>query len=209
MARAGATPRLVSWGEHELVIANVKLWIEGRLLAQMSSCAHPGIKPGALAQRRNNVRRLFLATVVGTMVFGAVLASASTLPIDDPGTIQVGAVSLTNCQTTPLTVVWNADYTGTVTSAQVSNIDPTCDGQNLYFYALNAAGHIVGANHSPSVDCGAPGTPISVTPYPIGSPTAKVALGYVHPADDQLTSPTYPCGVPGEIIAGVRIVIGV
>lgn len=157
------------------------------------------------------MKRLIGALGVGTLVFGAVIASAANLNVD-AGVIQVGTDGVVECDTDGVSVVWNANYEGIVTSAQVSGVnDVACDGQTLYLYALDAADDIIGAPHSPSIDCGAPGTPLTVAPQAItsGTTTYKIALGYVNPADNQLSSPTYPCGVPGQFIDGVRVVIGV
>jgi hypothetical protein len=157
------------------------------------------------------VKQLFGALAVGTLVFGAVVASASSLDVQG-GTVQVGTDASLACDTDGVTVAWNTNNLGIVTSAQVSGVnDSACAGQRLYLTALNGAGHIIGAGHANAVECGAPGDPISVSAPVITSGTTeyKIALGYVNPADDELSAGTYPCGVPGSAIEKVRIVIGV
>jgi hypothetical protein len=157
------------------------------------------------------LKRLFGALAVGSIVFGAVLVSAANLNVNG-GIIQVGTDATLACDADGVTVDWNTGYTGIVTSVNVNGVDDVnCAGQTLYVYALDLNGLIVGAPHSPSVACGAPGTPLPVAFAPIvsGTTTYKVALLFVDPRDDGLGSATYPCGVNGSLIEGVRIVIGV
>jgi hypothetical protein len=147
--------------------------------------------------------------LVGALVFGTVLASASTLGVN-AGVIQVGTDMAVACDTNGVDVVWNANYQGRVTSVNLSGISTDCVGQNLYFYALDNQGKIVGAPHDRGLGaCGAPGDPLSVNPTTITGVTMKVDLGWVNPRDEGLGSATYPCGVLGSDIEGARIVIGV
>ncbi len=158
------------------------------------------------------MKKLFGALVVGTIVFGAVMASAAALNVNG-GIIQVGTNSNSlSCDLDGVGVAWNTDQHGIVTSAQVSlsSADATrCDGQHLYLFALGSGGPIIGAMHVPSVDCGAPGDPLVYAPALIagGATSYKLALGQT---DDQLTNQAaMPCGVNGAAIYGVRVIIGV
>jgi hypothetical protein len=80
----------------------------------------------------NVVKKLFASIIVGTAIFGAVLASASALPING-GVIQSGSIIGVACQGAPVHVSYNTQLNGQgnneVASVTLSNINPTCFGK--------------------------------------------------------------------------------
>ncbi len=78
------------------------------------------------------MKKLFGAIVVGTMVFGAVFASASVLPVTG-GTIQAGGLTGLACQTNAVTIGYTTEIQGDgldhVTGVVLSGIDPACYGK--------------------------------------------------------------------------------
>jgi hypothetical protein len=155
------------------------------------------------------VRKLFAALVVGGMVFGAVIASAAALNVNG-GIIQVGTnTGSLSCDNDGVSVVWNVDQHGIVTSANVtlSSADATnCDGQHLYLFSLASGGAINGAPST--ANCGAPGN----GPLPYGAPlitsgTQTYTITLLA-SDDQISGPL-TCGVNGIDIYGARVIIGV
>lgn len=154
------------------------------------------------------MKKLFGALVVGMFVFGAVMASAAALNVNG-GVIQVGTNSGSlSCDVDGVSVVWNTDQHGIVTSANVtlSSADATrCNGQHLFLFSLASGGAINGA---PSTDnCGAPGSSVNYSAPLIASGTMvyKITLG----ATDDAISIPLTCGVNGAAIYGVRVIIGV
>ena len=77
------------------------------------------------------MKKLFGAVIVGTMVFGAVLVSASSLSLTG-GTIQAGSISV-SCQTNPLKVGYTTQVNGSgvneVVTVTLSGVDPACQGK--------------------------------------------------------------------------------
>jgi hypothetical protein len=154
------------------------------------------------------VKKLFSAIIVGTMIFGAVMASAAALNVN-ADTIQVGTNSNSlTCDSDGVHVAWLFDQHGLVTSVQVTGVNGTaCAGQNLYVFSLASGGAVNGAPHFPSVDCGAPGDVLSYAPAPIVAGTNSYKIAMLN-TDDGLSGP-FTCGVSGASIEGVRVIIGV
>ncbi len=77
------------------------------------------------------MKKLFGAVIVGTMIFGAIFASASNLTVSG-GTIQNGMVSVT-CQTDPVAVSYKTQVNGSgvneITDVILSGIDGACYGK--------------------------------------------------------------------------------
>lgn len=77
------------------------------------------------------MKKLFGAILVGTMIFGAVFASASVLPVAG-GTVQEGVVQA-SCQTNPIKVSFLTQVNGSgvneIVSVTLSNVDPACQGK--------------------------------------------------------------------------------
>lgn len=78
------------------------------------------------------MKKLFGSIIVGTAIFGAVLASASALPLDG-GVIQSGSIIGVACQAAPVHVSYNTQLNGQghneVASVTLSNIHSTCFGK--------------------------------------------------------------------------------
>jgi hypothetical protein len=159
------------------------------------------------------MKKLFGAIVIGTLVFGAVVASAANLGVNG-NVIQVGSDSVLTCDPDGVGVQWNTRQDGVVTSVQVTDVESTCDGQNMYVYVLDGGGNIIAAGGELSSSTGgAPltfiGTPLFAPDLynaPCDSTSCKVQLGTTN-------NDLYPYGavqgVGGQYIEGVRIVIGV
>jgi hypothetical protein len=80
------------------------------------------------------VKKLFGAIVLGTVVFGAVMVSASALPLaPDTGTIQSSTIMDVSCQDSPVQIGWLTELNGQgenqVTAVVLSNIDAACYGK--------------------------------------------------------------------------------
>lgn len=153
------------------------------------------------------MKRFIGALLVGTFVFAGVLASAAALPVTG-GTVQVGTDVTLACDPDGVTVSWQVDQNGVATSATISGVnDVTCAGQELYIFPLNAVGQVMGFGHSPSVDCGAPGTPLTYVPALITSGTTSYKVALATSAPD-LSGPNV-CGLNASLIEGVRVMIGI
>ena len=80
------------------------------------------------------MKKLLGALVVGTAVFGAVIVSASNLPlVNGTGVIQAGGATGLACQTTPVKIGYTTQINGQgldeVTGVVLSNIDAACYGK--------------------------------------------------------------------------------
>jgi hypothetical protein len=159
------------------------------------------------------MKRLLGAILVGSLVFGAVLASAATLNVN-AGTIQVGSDMTLQCDTDGVNVDWN--FTGVdayVTSIQVSGVnDAACVGQHIYTYVFDGFGNVIAVGHpynetppgtqTPNDPCGAVGSAMSELPTTIFSGTTNYKIGLS-------LQPGNTCGVGISDIWGIRLVIGV
>lgn len=90
------------------------------------------------------MKKLFGAIILGTMIFGAVFASASVLPmVNGTGTLQSTDNFSVSCQNTPLKLTYHTLITGTgvnsVLNAVLSNIDASCVGNQALVQLLKTA----------------------------------------------------------------------
>jgi hypothetical protein len=79
------------------------------------------------------VKKLFGALIVGTMVAGAVFASASVLPlVPGTGSIQSSNLATVTCQNTPVSVTYGTELNGQgenqIASVTLHNIQAGCVG---------------------------------------------------------------------------------
>jgi len=94
------------------------------------------------------MKRLFGALIVGTFVFGAVIVSASVLPVNGGSVVQAGGDTDLTCQTTPVDIGWGTLVAGDgkfhVESVVISNVDATCNGEKVLVALMQ--GHPVGSS---------------------------------------------------------------
>jgi hypothetical protein len=95
------------------------------------------------------MKRLAGAVVLGTIVFAAVLASASALPVSNSFIQSGGDINLT-CQTNPISVGWGTMVTGDgrfhVQDVVIGNVDPDCYGHKVLVSMVT--GHPTGSGAS-------------------------------------------------------------
>lgn len=156
------------------------------------------------------MKRLIVALMVGGALFAAAFAAAATLGLSG-GAVQVGDDSELRCDTDGVSVSYNIDYNGVVTSVQVNNIDAQCMGDRLIVVLKNGAGTMIGTGGA--VDGGTGGAPIHPQPTtlfanlgnaPCSDVSCKVQIAPTN-ADGENTSGGH--GVPGGNIAGVSVMI--
>lgn len=80
------------------------------------------------------MKKLFGALIVGTMVFGAVMASAATLNVQG-GVIQEGTLANVSCQSDPVSVGYVTNATGnshfSVDGVILTGLNTTCNGKTF------------------------------------------------------------------------------
>ncbi|HEX5428827.1 MAG TPA: hypothetical protein VFX00_10915 [Pedococcus sp.] len=82
-------------------------------------------------------KRIITALAGGAVVATLAYASASALAVDG-GTIQAGGDSV-SCDTTGVNANWGLETdTNQVTSVRISNVDPACQGADM-FVSVNGA----------------------------------------------------------------------
>jgi hypothetical protein len=89
------------------------------------------------------LKRLFGAIIVGTMVAGAVFASASALPlVPGTGSVQSSVLASVTCQNTPIEVGYGVELNGEgenqIDHVILSNIDAACIGALASIQLLQA-----------------------------------------------------------------------
>jgi hypothetical protein len=154
------------------------------------------------------MKRILVALATGGILATAVFAAASTLAVDG-GAIQVGQDSLLQCDTDGVSVSYNVDLFGTVTSVQVNDIEQTCEGNRLVVVLRDAGGTPIATGGALTAG-GAP-----VVPQPTllftdlgnaacNSTSCKVQLA---PIDANGVNTTGGHGVAGAAIERVDIMI--
>lgn len=103
------------------------------------------------------MKKLFGAIIVGTMVFGAILVSASQLPlVGGTGSIQSSSLADVTCQSTPVSVTYQTELNGQgenqIAAVILHNIQAGCVGdqaeislfqQDPPYSGLGGAGNMV------------------------------------------------------------------
>ena len=155
------------------------------------------------------MKRIILALAVGGALFAAAFAAASSLVVHG-GAVQVGTDTSLQCDGDGVSVSYNIDYNGVVTSVQVNGIAPACEGNRLVVVLKNGAGTMIGTGGA--VDAGTGGAPITPMPTllftnlgnaPCDSTSCKVQIA---PTDaDGVYLGGH--GVPGGNIEGVVVMI--
>jgi hypothetical protein len=113
------------------------------------------------------MKRLLTALAAAGIVSTAVFAAASTLAVDG-GAIQVGTDNLLQCDTDGVSVSYNVDLFGTVTSVQVNDIESACEGNRLVVVLKDEAGTPIGTGGG--LDPGTGGAPLTVQATPLFDP---------------------------------------
>jgi len=160
------------------------------------------------------MKRFLIALLVGGAVFAAVLGAAANLSVGG-GTVQVGSDGTLACDTTGVTVSYNIDYRGVVTSVQVNGIDAACAGNRLVVVLKDGSNTMIAAGGK--VDPTSGGFPITPMPTllftnlgnaPCDATSCKVQLAAVDANGVPVpASPGDNHGVPGASIEKVVIMI--
>lgn len=115
------------------------------------------------------MKKFFGALAVGAIVFGAVLASASLLPVDQTGYIQAGGDENLTCQVDPVTIGYgtmvNSDGKFAINSVVIGNVAGSCVGGLVN--AVMITGHPTGSGATIAKFIG--GTPLV-------SPTTTITI---------------------------------
>jgi hypothetical protein len=154
------------------------------------------------------MKRIILALVVGGALFAAAFGAASSLGVSG-GTVQVGADNNLQCDADGVSVSYNIDYNGVVTSVQVNGIAGSCAGNRLIVELKNGAGTMIGTGGA-LTGGGAPVVPQPTLLFtdlgnaPCTSTSCKVQIAPTN-ADGENTTGGH--GVPGGNIEGVVVMI--
>jgi hypothetical protein len=99
------------------------------------------IRRGAL------VKRILVALLLGSVVFGVVYGAAAALNVEG-GTIQAGGDTSLACDTDGVTLAWKTMVAGDgafhVAGVDVTNVAPQCDGQKVLVALMKSPTVIVG-----------------------------------------------------------------
>jgi hypothetical protein len=156
------------------------------------------------------MKRLIIALLVGGAVFGTVWGVAAGLQVSG-GSVQVGSDNTLQCDPDGVSVSYNIDYNGVVTSVQVNDIHSDCTGNRLIVVLKDGFGDMFGTGGA--VDGGTGGAPIHPMPTllftnlgnaPCSSTSCKVQIA---PVDTNGVNTTGGHGVPGADIWGVTVMI--
>lgn len=160
------------------------------------------------------MKRILIALLVGGALFAAVFGAAASLAVGG-GTVQVGSDATLACDTNGVTVSYNIDYRGVVTSVQVNGIDAACAGNRLVVVLKDGSGTMIatGGKISPATG-GFPITPMPTLLFtnlgnaPCDSTSCKVQLAAVDANGSPVpASPGDNHGVSGALIEKVVIMI--
>lgn len=113
------------------------------------------------------MKRLLVAIGAAGILSTAVFAAASTLSVSG-GAIQVGSDSFLQCDTDGVSVSYNVDLFGKVTSVQVNGIAPACEGNRLVVVLKNSAGTPIATGGELSAATGE--LPITIKATPLFGP---------------------------------------
>jgi hypothetical protein len=154
------------------------------------------------------MKRLIIALLVGGVFFGTVWGLAAGLGVAG-GAVQVGSDNTLQCDTDGVSVSYNIDYNGVVTSVQVNNIDSDCAGDRLIVVLKDGFGNMFGTGGAVTGG-GAPVVPQPTLLFtdlgnaPCSSSSCKVQIA---PVDINGVNVTAGHGVPGADIWGVTVMI--
>ncbi len=154
------------------------------------------------------MKRLIVALLAGAMVFGAVLGLAASLDVSG-GSVQVGSDNTLQCDPDGVSVSYNIDYNGVVTSVQVNGIHDDCAGDRLVVILKNGVGNMFGTGGA-LTGGGAPVVPQPTLLFtdlgnaPCDSTSCKVQIA---PVDTNGVNTTAGHGVPGANIWSAMVMI--
>jgi len=154
------------------------------------------------------MKRLIVALLVGGVFFGAVYGLAAGLIVGG-GAVQVGSDNTLQCDPDGVSVSYNIDYNGVVTSVQVNGIDSACDGNRLVVVLKDGFGDMFGTGGA-LTGGGAPVVPQPTLLFtdlgnaPCSSSSCKVQIA---PVDTNGVNTSGGHGVPGADIYGVTVMI--
>ncbi|NPV07873.1 MAG: hypothetical protein HPY83_07925 [Anaerolineae bacterium] len=146
------------------------------------------------------IRLVSLVVVVAVLV-GATFASAANLGVGG-GSVQAGADTALVCDHDGVTVSWNVNYDGIVTSIQVYGVDAACAGNRMVARIEGDTGQMIGTNGN-LTNGGAPVVPAAYV-IPDGGGTVKLELA---PTDANGVNVSGGHGVPAQAIYGIELYI--
>ena len=157
------------------------------------------------------MKKIAISLLLIALMVGVAYGAAAALPISG-GTIQVGEDSDLTCDPDGVSVSYNTDWRGVVTSILIYDIEAACEGNRL-MVAISSGGDTLIAT-SGALDSntgGAPVTPVAVPLFedlynaPCDQNVCKVQLAAVDANGSPLTGNNH--GVAGGSIAKILITI--